>query len=148
MTQRLGCKCERAIEGRKTREGSKTVVEAEETAWREVLRLGAQMGCWAQLQGVTLERTSLHPGRQSWGSDFMEPPTCAPGQSWRTSGLFSPGRHSSPEETSPLDTSRDAPQDSLIFLAVGWTDRQTDIRLQAVWLLVEGHEKWKCICCD
>lgn len=59
-----------------------------------------------------------------------------------------PGRHSSPEETSPLDTSRDTPQDSLIFLAVGWTDRQTDIRLPAVWLLVEGHEKWKCICCD
>lgn len=90
MTQRLGCECERAGEGRKTGEGSKTIVEAEEAAWQEVLRLGAQMGCWAQLQGVTLE-TSLHPGRQSWGSDSMEPPTCTPGQSWRTSGLFSQG---------------------------------------------------------
>lgn len=120
MTQRLGPECEGA------RGGRGTVVEAEEAAWREVPRLGVQMGCRTPLRGVTPERrASLHLGRQSWGSDSREP-HLQPRPELENIRPLLPGWLGSPEETSPW-TPAEMSHGTALFLAglgVGQTDRQ------------------------
>lgn len=111
--------------------------------------LGVQMGCRTPLRGVTPERrASLHLGRHSWGSDSRGP-HLHPRPELENIRPLLPGRLCSPEETSPR-TPAETPRGTAYSLLVWVWDRQTDrdIRLQAVWLLVEGQEERKCICRD
>lgn len=94
--------------------------------------LGSAAGCHPGKEDIPVPRKKI------LGSDYRDPHLHPRPEH--------PRRHSSPEETSLLDTSRAAPQDSLIFLAglgVGWTDRQTETfgcRLFGYWWKATRNE--------
>lgn len=89
--------------------------------------------CVSAWKGGRACTPAANPGAQTSGT-----PTRTPGQSWRTSGLFSQGG-TAPEETGTLDTGREAPRDSPIIPC--WSgfemDSQPEIlscRLSGCWL--------------
>lgn len=124
-------------------------MEAEEgTARGGVLRrLTAQMGCWAPRPRVPWKGGAPQARWPILGLR-LQGPHLRPGPELENRGLFSEGRgHCSPRERRPLDTSRDAPWDSLMPCWSGCgmdrqTDRQTEIfgcRLFAYWLKATGN---------